>query len=164
MARNTLDSDIVDAINNIDKFELWDNPTNCPALMPSGSITEIHGTCYFKQERENKTLYDMFYDNIHVHASVSENERIFSVRVKNPSEIWKCPFDGERMVTDFSHTANEDYEVYVWYLLPILDISNIDGHIYKSGSWDKYIYKNMKKFFETVNKETDTSKFNGYYK
>jgi hypothetical protein len=68
------------------------------------------------------------------------------------------------MVTDFSHTVNEAYEVYVWYLLPILDISKIDGHVYKSGTWDKYVYKRMSDFFASVKGETDTSKFNGYYK
>ena len=119
----------------------------------------------FKREKGGKTVYDIFFENIHVHVSVSEAERIYSIRVKRPEQTWVVPFcDTSDLPPDFGRPTNEYYEVYVWYNVPVLDITKAEGYVYKHGSWDKYVYKKMLNFFDDAKKETHASKFNDYYK
>jgi hypothetical protein len=65
---------------------------------------------------------------------------------------------------DYSHPTNQTYEVFVWYNVPILDFTKCVGYNYKNGSWDKYFYQTLKKFFKDVENVTDKNKFNEYYK
>lgn len=155
---------IKSAIKTIEKYGSWDDPTDINKVLPNGSVSEITGNANFKRVSEDKEVYDLFYDNLHIHVSVSESEKIYSIRIKNPHDPWTCPFNAEKMMPDFSHPVNEHYEVYVWYLVPVLDITSAEGDMYKHGTWDKYVYKKMSDFFEKIRGETDTSKFNGYYK
>ena len=160
---STYDLKIKDAINTIEKYGEWDRESS-DSVVPCGGTVEIHGNAFFKREKDGKSVYDIFYDNLHIHVSVTETEKIYSIRIKKPDEYWTCVYDTNSMRSDFSHPINEYYEVYVWYLVPVLDITKSDGYVYKHGTWDKYVYRTMESFFADCRGEMDVSKFNNYYK
>ena len=155
---------IKEAIDVIEKYNLWYQGD----LDSAGGSVLIPDIAYFKVEDGKKTVYDLFYYNLHIHVSASDKEEIFSVRIKSPDGKWLClrtdaPLDGKmRFIT--SRPSNSYYEVYVWYHVPVLDLTTANGYIYKHGSWDKYVYQTMENFFEDIDEFKDVSKFNSYYK
>ena len=104
----------------------------------------------------------MFFENFHIHISFCEHEKIFSIRLKKSDEIWR--FKDDEGNVDFSHPINQTYEIYIWYEVPVLDVTKSVGSIYKNGTWDKYFYVTIKKFLRGVNSITDNSQFNESYK
>jgi hypothetical protein len=148
---------IKNAITIIEKYNLWhsnDYPLTIDDLESDFSA--------FKTVTDGKTVVDIFKKNIHIHVSVTEREKIYSIRIKEPGAEWD--FEVKNGVIDFSHPTNKYYEVYVWYIVPVLDITTSEGYVYKHGSWDKYVYRTMRDFFSDTNDETDSSKFNSFYK
>lgn len=160
------DDNITDAIETIEKFGKWDNPMDLPINSVENGQYELrdNGDANFKRERDGKIVYDIFRENLHIHVSRAENEKIYSIRVKNPSENWTFPYNCDKMGPDLSHPSNEYYEVYISYLLPVLDFTTASGDVYKHGAWDKYVYRKMASFFGEIRQETDVSKFNSYYR
>lgn len=156
---------ISDAIDILEKYGLFDStaakPTNSKYTNFEKTVN-IKDTCYFKQVREDSPIYDIFFGNLHIHVNDGPEQKIYSVRIKKQEESWCCPvYDGR---IDASHPGNENYEVYVWYRVPILDITKVDGYVYHSGSWNKTVYREMSDFFQAVNEETDHSRFDANYK
>lgn len=160
---STYDVEIGKAVETIEKYNLWSSND------ASADTVSINSREFFKRIDGSRTVYDLFYENIHIHISNGAwpSEQICSIRVKKQGENWECPIkfsdEGERMI-DASHPNNDSYEVYVWYDVPVLDVTRSVGYVYKHGNWDKYVYKTMKAFFGTIIAETDTSKFNEDYK
>lgn len=154
------DIEIRRAIETIEEYGLWKEYT----AEEKDTIFEITSEerQFFKTEKGDKIVYDLFYENLHIHVSDSEKEKICSIRIKNPNEAWICPQPGNGVV-DFSHPCNHNHEVYVWYIVPVLDVTEAIGSMYKHGTWDKYVYGTMNRFFNSIKDETDSSKFNGYY-
>ena len=151
------------SVDIIEKYGLWS-----PNEVSTDSVL-VNERDFFKRVEEGKTVYDLYYDSIHIHISngTQPSEQICSIRVKKQNDAWECPtkfgYDGEKII-DASHPKNDSYEVYVWYDVPVLDVTRAIGYVYKHGNWDKYVYKTMKAFFGTILAETDTSKFNEDYK
>ena len=162
-ASGTYDMKIESAISIIERYNLWDGPRGVK-LNFSGDISTLESNvAYFKKEKNGKAVYDLFFNNLHIHASLSETEKIYSVRLKNPNDKWSFNYNTDVMTPDFPHPTNEYYEVYVWYDVPVLDITRSHGYVYKHGAWDKYVYRTMCDFFDAVNREMDVSRFNEYY-
>lgn len=173
---NTYDSFIREAVKTIEEFGKWD--TNDAAAY--NMITEdaehlesdeayVPDETYFKRPTKdgNGVVYDMFMGNLHLHISLRDNEKIYSIRIKRQGENWICPIldcENGGKILDSSHPRNKYYEVYVWYTVPVLDITSASGYVYRHGNWDKYIYKSMDKFFRKIKEFTDDSKFNKEYK
>lgn len=111
----------------------------------------------FRHEKDGKCIYDIFYYNMHIHASKKPGETIYSIRIKNDLDKWII--EGN----DASHPKNKTYEIYVWYDIPVLDITHSWGSLYKHGNWDKYVYKTVCKFLSEVKSITDDSEFNEMY-
>ena len=155
---NRYQENIMSAINTIEKFGEWHTVEK-----KIGSVT-IADDYNFKRVKDNKVVYDIFRENLHIHVSVSPTEEIYSVRVKNPNDFWTFKYDGDKSEPDYGHPTNEYYEVYIWYLVPVLDITTSEGFIYKHGTWDKYVLRKMNSFFGEIRMETNTSRFNSYYK
>jgi len=153
---------IMDAINAIEKYGLWEDPQKSGKIVSVGDAFDIQGNAYFKREKNGKEVYDLFFDNLHIHVS-DFKETVISIRLKRPDEAWSCKYNSDAMSLDFSHPVNDYYEVYVWYVVPVLDITTAKGYIYKHGDWDKYVFNTMIKFFTAIKGETDASRFNGYY-
>lgn len=156
---------ISDAIDILEKYELFDSlrvENRGDKFSDLGGEAMINDVCYFKQIREDRPIYDMFFGNLHIHVNDGEDQKIYSVRIKKQEDNWVCPINDGRI--DPSHPTNENYEVYVWYRVPILDITKVDGYVYHSGSWNKSVYREMSDFFQAVNEETDHSRFNANYK
>ena len=173
-ARNYYQSEIEDAIEVITKYGLWDrmNPMENGGLIQCDDPDEenhkarifLGKNCYFCKAKDDKMIVDIFHKDIHIHASLSETEKIYSVRIKKREDVWTFDIESDDSRFDPSHPVNETYEVYVWYLVPILDITKVDGYVYKHGSWDKQVYKEMEEFFESIDAETQNSRFNVNYK
>ena len=142
-----------DAISTIDKYGLWDKDFN---------HVSIRGAKFFKKIRDGKVIVDIFYDNIHIHSSVCDNEEIYSIRLKSDLGDWVFMGSDDRV--DYSHPVNETYEVYVGYLIPILDVTKVDEYRYKHGAWDKYVHIKMEDFFEEIRSYTIDYKLNAIYK
>ena len=96
--------------------------------------------------------------------SVSDTERIYSIRIKKQESEWVCRYDKFSETIDFSHPLNDYFEVYVWYSVPVLDVTKANGFVYKHGTWDKYVYKTLNDFFSNIESKTDEYRFNEYYK
>lgn len=142
-----------EAIRTIDKYNLWDKETSSPSL---------NGSWFFKKIRDGKVIVDIFYDNLHIHSTVGDSEEIYSIRLKGDLGDWVFMGSDDRI--DYSHPTNETYEVYVGYLIPILDVSKVDEYRYKHGAWDKYIHIKMEDFFEKIHSYTIDYKLNTIYK
>ena len=166
-ARTTYESDIAEAIEIINKYGLWDNAQGPypigEGVAVDGKIARLTRTCYFCNGREDELVIDIFHNDLHIHASISENKKVYSVRIKRQDEDWEFDLN-DRVCFNPSHPKTETYEVYVWYLLPILNLKMVDGYEYNHGNWDKKVYYEMTDFFRHIEAETDRSKFNANYK
>ena len=151
----------IDVINNYDLWSVLNDVVTSGSgeFSRDGHIVNFSANFYFRTNREDKTLVDLYYGNLHIHASISEAEKIYSVRIKNRNEDWQIDVDKGP-----SHPCNETYEVYVGYLIPILDVSEVDEFRYNHGKWDKYVYITMSDFFEEINKHTIVRRLNDTYK
>ena len=61
---------IKSAIKTIEKYGSWDDPTDINKVLPNGSVSEITGNANFKRVSEDKEVYDLFYDNLHIPVDV----------------------------------------------------------------------------------------------
>ena len=158
-----LDFKLAESIKILESYSFLNNESELESILNQRPIDKMYSgeELFIKTEKENKTIYDLFYHNFHIHISVSDNEKIFSIRLKKEEDAWA--WNGEKEI-DFSHPTNETYEIYVWYDVPVLDFTNCVGYNYKSGTWDKYFYKTIHKYIKEVDGITDKSKFNEYYK
>lgn len=117
---------------------------------------------YFKTVTDSKVVYDFFIENFHIHIYQSEKEHIYSIRLKMQDEEWKfgTKEDGSY---DISHPKNETMEVFIWYKVLILGITEVEDYIFKHGSWDRYFAKTWDKIYEEITDYTIDSKFNAEY-
>lgn len=164
----TLDLQIEKAINTLESYNRFSNLYALNEGVYEGDVKDL----FIKSEKGNKIVHDLFYGNLHIHLSNGKNEngkneKVISVRIKSPEDNWSLPTvheEGKTKVLDSSHPNTKTYEVYVWYDVPVLDITNTYGYIYKNGSWDKYFYKSIFKFLKDVENITDDKQFNQKYK
>lgn len=161
---SSYDLGIVKSVNTIDDYNLW-NENKINGDKDSERSISFVDFRYYKTSYEGKTIVDIFYKNIHLHVSIGGKEKIYSVRIKaqDDEDLWTLRVDSNGKI-DHSHPVNETYEVYVWYQLPILDITTVDGYVYRHGNWDKYVYRTMSDFFQEVNGYTLNSRFNDFYR
>lgn len=111
-----------------------------------------------KKVENDRTIYNIYYENFHFHFALTNNETVFSIRLKESKDRCSWEFDN---CNDISHPKNINFEVYVWYNLPVLNITRSVGYSYKHGAWDEYFYKTMKKFkqyFEQFKEENIVAK------
>lgn len=159
-----LDLKLADCIKTLDNNNFFNDEEKLALVSKANCFVEHE--LYVKRQKENKTVYDIFYSNLHIHVSMCESEKIFSIRLKKEEDSWIFTTiqNGEVKDIDFSHPTNETYEVYVWYEVPVLDITKSIGYNYRNGTWDKYLYQTVNRFIEEVKNITGKSKFNEYYK
>ena len=122
-----LNIDIQNFINIITEYNLFSQIKFIP-------LSET--TKFFKTVVGDKTNYDLYVDSFHYHVSISDKEKIYSIRIKQNSVEWE-------FADDVSHPTNQYLEIYVWYDVPVLNIRRTTGYDYKSGKWDKLLAKNM---------------------
>lgn len=103
-------------------------------------------------------IYDWYFRDLHIHIANFINQTIYSIRVKHPDEKWNVDFN------DPSHPINDTYEVYIWYDIPVLDVTRTEGYVYKSGFWNKNVFIQLSKFFRYVEGKSVNSIFNSLYK
>lgn len=146
------------AINIIDTCNGWCDDSLLDTTDSVISVTQS----YFKRQIDDKTVYDLFLDNLHIHVSIGKKEKIYSIRLKKKDDNWTIPMT--ETGCDYSHPSNDYYEVYVWYEVPVLDITTTDGYVYNEGTWNKVVYKEMAAFFKRTQAMTKVSEFNACYR
>ena len=126
-------------------------------------IDKTDKTCFvFKDVIDDKTFYNVFYDNIHVRIESSIKEKVYSIHLKTQDDSWAFNSDKKGNYC-FTHPKTETFRVYVTYDVPVLNIDRAIGESYINGSWDRYLYNNLDDLFEKFYSRTATSKFNISY-
>lgn len=157
---NNLDLKLKVAVKTLEEYHKFNGPEYCS--FDNNNVKQFSDDRFIKTIKDNKVLYDMFFENLHIHISQSGNEQIYSIRIKKDDESWQIKTNSDG--NDYSHLNNDTYEVYVWYEVPVLDITTSIGYLYKNGNWDKYFYNTITRFITSVNNMTDSNKFNEAYK
>lgn len=118
----------------------------------------------FVLEKNGKTETNIFYGNLHIRVSISENEKIYSVHIKLSDDKWAFKMDEKNKKCDFSHPHNMTYRVYAWWDIPVLDITRSIGDVYNHGNWDGYVYQTFRELVRSFCVYTDRYQFNEDYK
>ena len=111
-----------------------------------------------------KISYNIFIGNmqIRVENNNATGESVYSIHIKDNSTQGWCVFRKNECV-DYSHPDRETYRVFIWYDVPVLDITRSVGEVYQNGSWNKYVCQTLDYFATEIEKVTDLSKFNSMY-
>lgn len=117
----------------------------------------------FKDVTDEKTSYNIFIGDIHVRMEMSAKETVYSIHIKKHCDDWMFLKEKGGNI-DHSHPTTQTYRVYVYYDVPVLDITRTNGDSYVYGTWDKYVYKTINKLIGEVNNNTEMNKFNNEYK
>lgn len=116
----------------------------------------------FKDVTDTKTSYNLFIGNIHIRMDMSAKENVYSVHIKKHTDDWEfSKVDG---VVNHSTPITHTYRIYVYYDVPVLNITRAIGSSYINGAWDKYVYNTITSLINDVNKNTEMSQFNKAYK
>lgn len=121
------------------------------------------GYVIFKDVVDDKTSYNIFYENLHIRMEYGKNSQVYSVHLKKSMDNWCFNLRDDKSV-DHSHPNTQTYRVYVSYDVPVLDITNVSGSSYVNGNWDKYVYKKLYSFIKMIDSLTDVTQFNKEYK
>jgi hypothetical protein len=116
----------------------------------------------FKDVVDDKTFYNVFYQNIHIRIEDSQKESVYSVHLKKQEDSWVFNLD-KRGKGNFTHPKTETFRVFVSYDIPVLNITRAAGVSYSHGSWDRYVYQNLNDLFDSISECTEVSKFNKSY-
>lgn len=133
-----------------------------PRLKEAIDILANEGKCegyqFYQTLTYGKAVYDIYTDCLHIHISLSDKETIYSVRIKKLGDKWEVKDD------DPSHPLNSTYEVFISYMVPVLDVTSAYGSMYKNGAWDESVYRSMENFFKYIDNLKESHKFNESYK
>ena len=118
----------------------------------------------YKMVVDDKVSYNIFYDNLHIRMEISSKEKVYSVHLKRQEDDWGFKKSDDGDFCDYSHPTNQTFRVFVFYDVPVLNITRTKDEIYTNGSWDKYVYNTLKNFLNMINNCTDCAQFNQNYK
>lgn len=117
----------------------------------------------FKSVSETKTSYNIFIGNIHIRMEMSAKENVYSIHIKKQDEDWEFETNEDGII-NHSTPKNHTYRVYVYYDVPVLNITRAVGDSYINGTWDKYVYNTINTLINDVNKNTEMYQFIKEYK
>lgn len=157
-----LNANIKEYIDIIEEYKLFTTE------MLNGSIDASNASndkyYIFKNLENDKTSYNIFYENIHIRMETSPKETVYSVHIKAQSELWKFVKKDNEDKYDISHPSTQTYRVFVAYDVPVLNITRAIGEAYINGNWDKYLFKTLNEFDLLIRGCTDKAQFNKEYK
>jgi hypothetical protein len=157
-----LNANIKEYIDIIEEYKLFTTE------MLNGSIDANNASndkyYIFKNLEDDKTSYNIFYENIHIRMETSPKETVYSVHIKAQSELWKFVKKDNEDKYDISHPSTQTYRVFVAYDVPVLNITRAIGEAYINGNWDKYLFKTLNEFDLLIKGCTDKAQFNKEYK
>lgn len=158
----TLTEEIEEMIENIEECELIKDERN--VLNTNGVLMDESYLDYvvFKDDIDDKTLYNVFYQNIHIRVETSLKESVYSVHLKKQDDPWMFNMDKKGKYI-FTHPQTETIRIFVSYDVPVLNITRAAGISYSHGSWDKYVYHTLDELFDIINGCTEEAKFNKSY-
>lgn len=116
----------------------------------------------FKDVSDTKTSYNIFIGNIHIRMETSAKENVYSIHIKKKVDDWVFPV--ENNIVNHSCPLTQTYRVFVYYDVPVLNITRAVGNTYVHGTWDKYVYKTVDKLIGIVNNSTETNQFINEYR
>lgn len=109
---------------------------------------------------EDGDTVDIYYNNLHFQRTLNPKENSLKVFIKFPDSTDHWVFD----TNNHRNPTNESYKVYHRCEIVMMDDGVYDSEVYRNGNWDKYVYRNVRKFQDEVVSITDTSRFNKIYK
>lgn len=129
-------------------------------------ITVVDENKYFiyKTLNEDKTSYNIFYDNLHIRMEISSKEKVYSIHLKKQDDNWSFIVPDGETQCDYSHPTNQTFRIFVFYDIPVLNITRAAGDSYTHGAWDKYAFKTINDFIKIIDNCTDSVQFNKNYK
>lgn len=162
IAHTNFKRQITQIINYIEEYGLFSESENKKdtIILSPGKEDYIA----FKTEFNKKTYYNIFIGNIHIKLEENEDEQVFTMYIKKEDEKWEFNFNSHINNIDWSHPINYTYRIYIWYDVPVLDVTRSSGELYEHGNWDRYVYKTFNKLTEKVQSKTDMAQFNSNYK
>ena len=110
---------------------------------------------------EHGDTIDIYYGNIHFQRIHNHIENSLKIFIKFPEDVDWSFEDNNR---DYAHPLNEVYKVYFKCSIAMVDDGVYESDVYKSGTWDKYVFRASNNFEKEVSAVTDTSRFNASYK
>jgi hypothetical protein len=143
---------MIEIIEEYNLYNVGDNDSKIYKINNLPSKKEV-----FKTINDDKTSYNIFFNNIQIRVEISKTEKVYSIHLKRSDENWE--FNNY----DFSHPTTNTLRIFVSYDIPVLNITRASGDIYVHGNWDKYVYKNLNflnKIFENC---TTYNQFNTHY-
>lgn len=158
-----ISGDLERMIDILEEYQLFSNQNNFKGKLEEKDDAGNVIRYAFKTEGEEKTSYNVFAENIHVRMEVTKTGRIYSVHLKMNGDSWTFN-KNENKEYDFSHPQTSELRIYVFYDIPVLDVTRAFGDTFKFGTWNKYVYKTLKNLVSSVDACTDSSKFNNDYK
>lgn len=155
---------ISDALKEVEDFDLL---TNADSKFDINKIlnddeNNEKNYCVVKQMKNEKVSYNMFIGNLHIRVEQSALTQVYSMHIKNKNAIWEFETN-ENGEIDYSHPKTETYRVYIWYDVPVLNITSSIGELYEHGTWDKYVYQTFNSLISKIYNETDVARFNENY-
>ena len=99
--------------------------------------------------------YDIFYKNVHIHYSETQDHIITRVSIKRDDDSW--------VIGDTFSEGNESMEVYLTYNIAVLGGLRCTNTILKNGAWNEYVFKTLEEIESIVLNYTRESKFNKEY-
>lgn len=117
----------------------------------------------FKNITDAKTSYNIFIGNIHIRMETSAKENVYSIHIKKQSDNWEFSVNEDGTI-NHSCPVTQTYRVYVYYDVPVLNITRATGDSYIHGTWDKYVYKTINTLIGEVNNNTERNQFISAYK
>ena len=125
-------------------------------------ITNEDEVVAYKTECNAGTVYDLFYEHMHIQL-VDGSDKIIKIVLKEPDEKWKMFYDPDTQRPTTTIVRNKTMEAYLWYDIEVLGDRRCENTIYSHGPWDEYVYKTLNKIGERVNSFTIYSEFSNSY-
>lgn len=117
----------------------------------------------FKDVTKEKNSYNIFIGDIHIRMETSEEEAVYSIHIKKHCDDWIFLKEKGGNI-NHSIPATQTYRVYVYYDIPVLDITRTNGESYIYGPWNKYVYNTINKLICEVNNNREMNQFNNEYR
>lgn len=136
---------LIDILETYEKFKK-------PEDLESSKFYATEPVCL----RTGENVYDIFYDNIHIHLEDTKKQTIISLSLKHIDFLWR--------LDELSPEENKNLlEVYLWYDIEVLGNRRCSNTNFTDGMWNEYVYKTLCELEEKVNGYTTCSWFNREY-
>ena len=123
----------------------------------------------FISEQDREGVYIVFYQNLYFlfYSNDEDRDMIVQIYIKRPEDTWHLPVNNDGSL-DYLNPANVKVGIYTNYSVSVTKLGRTLGHCggedYRSGTWDKMVYKSLISFLEKVENYTEINQIKQAYK